>query len=275
MSSAFARVMRLRPVAAPALLLATPLLAAGCAQFGSAGYYDPPAESSTTDAQYQAQGAGYRSVVHAPSQLQIDLRPDPPRRQAAQADQAQGAQAPSTAAPLDASANPALADTPVPPVPPGGANARMVPNRTAAAAPAGDAANPVNPEAYAFMPQAQTYMGTFPCFARSMQCQADAQRVTLTLAPNGRWRARTVALDGQAKPVAEQGCWNVTNERPARVLLLDSTGNTRAELLATANNVLRVRSVLGNTPTLDYSLTRQPDLDAIDELVKQPAPACH
>lgn len=258
-----ARVTRSRLLAA-AGLTAT-LLGAGCSQFGSPGYYNPPAESTVTDAQYHGQGAGYRTVVHAPSQVQIDLKSDAPRR-AAQT----GTPAPT--ANNAAATNPALSDSPVPPLPPGGANARMV-SRTAAA-PAEDAGGPVNAETQAFMPQAQTYMGTFPCFSRSMQCQAQAQRVTLTLAPNGRWRARTVALEGQGKPVAEQGCWNVTGERPARLLLLDASGSSRAELLATANNVLRVRSVLGNTPTLDYSLTRQPDLDPIDELVKAPAPAC-
>jgi len=74
--------------------------------------------------------------------------------------------------------------------------------------------------------------------------------------------------------VAEQGCWDATQERPPRVLLLDGSGNMRAELVMTANNVLRVRSVGGRTPNLIYNLTRQPDLDAIAELDKQAAPKC-
>jgi len=240
------------------MLLASAVLTTGCAQLRSAGYYNPPAESTITDAQYQGQGAGYRTVVHAPSQVQIDLKRDEPRRRQADGQSAAEPQA----------------DSPPPAPPAGGANARMVADSTRTAEPpAPDSA--VKPSAYAFMPQAQTYMGTFPCFAPSMECQA--QRVTLTLAPNGRWRSRTTYLDAApaAKPVAEQGCWDATTERPARVLLLDSTGNTRAELVASANNVLRVRSVLGRTPTLDYSLTRQPDLDPIDELGKQAAPACN
>jgi len=266
------------------------MLAAGCSQFGSDGYYDPPNESTTTDAQYQGQGAGYRSVVHAPSQVQIDLKRDAPRKPAS------GSQDDADAA-YAASGQPASsasrADTPVPPLPPGGANARMVAHADAEPAPAAapsasknaagaatdttatNTTEPADAAARALIPQAQTYMGTFPCFSRSMQCQAQAQRVTLTLAPNGRWRARTTVLESEGKPTAEQGCWSVTGERPARLILLDAQGNTRAELLASANNVLRLRSVLGNVPTLDYRLTRQPDLDPIDELVKQPAPACH
>ena len=42
--------------------------------------------------------------------------------------------------------------------------------------------------AHSLVPQPQTYMGTLPCFSPAMRCTA--QRVTLTLAPNGRWRGR-------------------------------------------------------------------------------------
>ena len=108
-----------------------------------------------------------------------------------------------------------------------------------------------------------------------MQCTA--QRVTLTLAPNGRWRGRVAYLESDAKqgaPVVEQGCWNATDERPSRVILLDGKGNVRAEFAAAANNVLRVRSIAGQTPNLNYNLTRQPDLDPIDELAKAAAPQC-
>jgi len=38
--------------------------------------------------------------------------------------------------------------------------------------------------------------------------------------------------------------------------------------------VLRVRSIAGQTPNLNYNLTRQPDLDPIDELAKAQAPQC-
>lgn len=58
------------------LLAGTALGAAGCAQQRTEGYYDPPAESTVTDAQYQGSGAGYRTVLRAPSQVQIALKPD-------------------------------------------------------------------------------------------------------------------------------------------------------------------------------------------------------
>ena len=67
-------VTRSRKLSVMGLLLAgTALGAAGCAQQKTEGYYDPPAESTVTDAQYQGSGAGYRSVIRAPSQVQIAL----------------------------------------------------------------------------------------------------------------------------------------------------------------------------------------------------------
>ena len=99
----------------------------------------------------------------------------------------------------------------------------------AAPAPALPASTP-SAAAHSLVPQPQTYMGTLPCFSPAMQCTA--QRVTLTLALNGRWRGRVAYLESDAKqgaPVVEQGCWDATDERPSRVILLDGKGNVRAE----------------------------------------------
>ena len=84
---------RSRKLSVMGLLLAgTVLGAAGCAQQKTEGYYDPPAESTVTDAQYQGSGAGYRSIIRAPSQVQIALKPDAPRKNQNQAAQAAGGQ---------------------------------------------------------------------------------------------------------------------------------------------------------------------------------------
>ena len=136
---------------------------------------------------------------------------------------------------------------------------------------------PASTPSAAAQPRAATadLHGYAACFSPAMQCTA--QRVTLTLAPNGRWRGRVAYLESDAKqgaPVVEQGCWDATDERPSRVILLDGKGNVRAEFAAAANNVLRVRSIAGQTPNLNYNLTRQPDLDPIDELAKAAAPQC-
>ncbi|WP_241117069.1 copper resistance protein NlpE N-terminal domain-containing protein [Achromobacter xylosoxidans] len=238
------------------LLAGTALGAAGCAQQRTEGYYDPPVESTVTDAQYQGSGAGYRTVLRAPSQVQIALKPDQKKTPSQAAAAAQG-----VATTEDGQAVPEGADS-------GSGSSGAAPAPVAPASAQSAAAN-------SLVPQPQTYMGTLPCFSPAMQCTA--QRVTLTLAPNGRWRGRTAYLENdpqKAAPVVEQGCWDATDERPPRVILLDGQGNVRVEFVVAANNVLRVRSVAGQTPNLNYNLTRQPDLDPIDELAKAKAPQC-
>jgi len=248
------------PVSARTSLTASGLIAlailgplTGCAQQREPGYYDPPPASTLGDAQYNATGAGYRTVFRAPSQLQIDLKPNTPsQQQQAAAQQQQAVQQGRTTE--DGQAAPvtiASADAPAP-------------------APAASQA------ASKLVPQPQTYMGTLPCFAAGLNCEA--QRITLTLAPNGRWRGRSAYLEDSShkeKAVAEQGCWDSTDEKPPRVFLTGADGNSRAEFVVAANNVLRLRSLAGVAPNLNYTLTRQPDLDPIDELGKQTPPKCN
>ncbi|WP_454692062.1 copper resistance protein NlpE N-terminal domain-containing protein [Achromobacter aloeverae] len=242
--------------AASVVLLAILGPLTGCAKQREPGYYDPPPASTQGDAQYNATGAGYRTVVRAPSQLQFDLkRPAPTQQQQQQAaEQQQAAQAGEAAG--DGQAAPATiasADAPA-----------------SAPAPA-----PAAGQASKLVPQPQTYMGTLPCFSPGLNCEA--QRITLTLAPNGRWRGRSAYLadsTNKEKAVAEQGCWDATDEKPPRVFLTGADGNSRAEFVVAANNVLRLRALAGVTPNLNYTLTRQPDLDPIDELSKQPPPKC-
>ncbi|MEI2415254.1 hypothetical protein V8Z80_03635 [Orrella sp. JC864] len=235
---------RLLPRGAAAIVLAA--LSTACAQQSRApGYYNPPPESSITDAQSQYQDSRGRSLVRAPSQLQLELDRNPPPAALAAAP-AEPSGPPSGGAPADARAEPA-----------------------------GEPA-PINPMAARVIPAPRTFMGTVPCFTPELACTA--QRVTLTLSPNGRWRARATPLDGAGQaarqPVAEQGCWRGIPERPARVILQEADGTVRAEFVMPASNQLRVRSVGGQAPTLDYNLGRQPDLDGIDELGAAPAPAC-
>ncbi|WP_313067338.1 hypothetical protein [Achromobacter animicus] len=254
-------VSRSRKLCVMGLLLAGTVIAAtGCAKQKAEGYYDLPAESTVTDAQYQGSGAGYRTVIRAPSQVQIELKPDA-RRQQNQNQQAVAAGQTTE----DGQSVPEGAESGA------GGSGGAGGSAPAPVAPA-PAANGIT---HSLVPQPQTYMGTLPCFSPAMQCTA--QRVTLTLAPNGRWRGRTAYLDNDPKkgpPVSEQGCWDATEERPPRVILMDGQGNVRVEFVVAANNVLRVRSIGGQTPNLNYNLTRQPDLDPIDELASAAAPKC-
>lgn len=227
-----------------AAVLAGGALTTGCAQQREQGYYNPPRESTVTDARNQGQGSDYLPLVQAPSQIQLGLEAPRP---------GQAGQTPPTQEEINHKA----------------AQAQASAEATAIAAGSTSAA------AHALVPQAQTYLGTLPCMTPSAQCAA--QRITLTLAPNGRWRSRSTYLTNtgsESAPVAEQGCWDATAEHPPRVLLADASGNQRVEMVVSANNVLRVRSVLGVTPNLAYNLTRQPDLDPIDELSQQAIPNC-
>jgi len=219
--------------------------AAGCAQQREEGYYAPPRESTVTDAQSQAQQSRSMSLVRAPSQLQIGLKPDA-RGQARQPDAAAALESP-----------PQAQDEP----------------RATAQAQQGQAAQPAAPLS-TLIPQAQTYLGTLPCFNPGMQCTA--QRITVTLAPNHRWRARSAYLDqsrASGSPMTDQGCWREIPDHPPRILVLEGNGNVRADL-ALVGNALRVLAVNGQSPNLSYSLTRQPDLDPIDELAKEALPDC-
>lgn len=224
-----------------AALLAGAALSTGCAQQQTNGYYEPPGESTITDAQAQGAGSAYRPLLRAPSQVQIALKDETSskQRRVESGDDTAAVNADGSAA-------------------------------SAAAQPAAAASAAQN-----LIPQAQTYMGTLPCFTPELQC--DAQRVTITLAPNGLWRGRSTAPENTTKtvkPYVEQGCWDASDERPSRVRLMDIKGNPRAEFIVTANNMLRLRSVAGQTPNLNYNLTRQPDLDPIDELAGQAVPSC-
>jgi hypothetical protein len=249
---------RIRFVAVLALTLSGAAALVGCAEQKQAGYYDPPRGSTINDAQIMGTGADYRPVVRAPSQLQIDLKaPTPTQQQQLDAQRARAVQEGRTTED----------GQPVPPPAVASADTRT----DTAPAPT---SNPSAAER-SLVPQPQTYMGTLPCFAAGMECQA--QRITLTLAPNGRWRGRSAYLDntpGSDKPMAEQGCWQVTEEKPPRVFLIGADNNTRAEFVVAANNVLRLRAIAGVTPNLNYTLTRQPDMDPINELARQTPPKC-
>ncbi len=122
--------------------------------------------------------------------------------------------------------------------------------------------------------EAKTFLGTLPCLANTPACSAT--RITLTMAPAGQWRSRTVMLDNpDAKNnIIQQGCWNVIGTKPLRVLLQMKNEATKASLSFVNDNVLLVNMINDVRPTLDYHLTRQQDIDPIDELASEPTPQC-
>lgn len=226
--------------------LSLPVVLVGCAQMQQQmqqpGYYNPPAASSATDAIEHAEGPYGTQTMRAPSQIQIGLK-----NRGADAAPTQGA-----AAPVAGQASAATA-----------------------ASQAADSASSADTLQASLFPEPLTFAGTLPCFHPEMMCSA--QKITITLAPNGRWRARAAYLDQAAKsgaPLADQGCWRVIPQAIPRIVLLNPSGNVRAELAQSSSNVLRLISINGDSVNLTYTLTRQPDLDPIDELNKTQAPAC-
>src|SRR5690606_1048712 len=84
----------------------------------------------------------------------------------------------------------------------------------------------------------KTFLGTVPCLSGDSGCSA--QRVTLTLAPSGEWRARTVLLDNpDAQPLVQQGCWDVIGTQPLRIMLQQKSQASMANLTFVNDNVLR------------------------------------
>ena len=218
-------------------VLVSALLLTACAQMQQPGYYNLPAASSATDAQAQAEGAYATQAVRPPSQIQIGLNASAPAQQQAGTSNATN---PATASASSSSATSGATDT---------LRAELI-------------------------PEPQTFAGTLPCFHPEMKCVA--QRVTITISPNGRWRARAAYLgqNNKTSQLADQGCWRATAQAVPRIVLLNGQGNVRAELAMTSTNVLRLISINGDLPNLTYTLTRQPDLDPINELNNQTSPNC-
>lgn len=122
--------------------------------------------------------------------------------------------------------------------------------------------------------EARSFLGTVPCPSDSA---CEASRFMVTLAPSGEWRARTTLLMGNEprQNIVDQGCWELIGNEPLRIALVHvSQGTTKADLTFVNNNVLRVQAINGVQPMLEHRLTRQPDLDPIDELKDRPALKC-
>lgn len=268
------------------------MLLGGCAQIQQQmqqpGYYNLPAASSATDALAQAEGSYATQAIRAPNQIQFDLRQpvtqNPNGTIASPAGTpATGLKPVTTASPAQAQAGAATTTPPgtanqpaVKPYDASGAPIDLPPvdlSTTQNVAPATTGSSSSIQES--LMPEPQTFSGTLPCFHPEMKCSA--QRITLSLAPNGRWRARAAYLDQNSQNGSvqlDQGCWRGVLMNPARVILLNAQGDTRAELAMAGGNSLRLISLNGQNPNLTYTLTRQPDLDVISELDKKPAPNC-
>lgn len=123
----------------------------------------------------------------------------------------------------------------------------------------------------AALAQPHTFLGTVPCLSE-MACPAT--RITLTLSPDGQWRARSTMLNEAQTTLAQLGCWVIVGEQPLRIALFMNDKQPKALLEFVADNVLRIHTLDGQRANLDYRLTRQPDTDPIAELAQKPAQHC-
>src|SRR5690606_10416731 len=91
--------------------------------------------------------------------------------------------------------------------------------------------------------EAKTFLGTLPCLLGG---SCEATRVTMTLAPNGQWRARSQPLtaSGASSTTAQQGCWQVIGTEPWRIRLTAAgSESSTASFTFVNDNLLRVNSV--------------------------------
>jgi hypothetical protein len=224
------------------------LLLSGCAQSTDSTFYSLPPSSASQAATVMSEGASNQPNVQAPSQVQV--------RWSSSSNSSQSAPQQVTVKVAGQTEYDSLS-------PAGQQQMQQQMMQDAGAPPS-------------IFNQPETFFGTLPCFHQDMGC--NAQRVTLTLAPNGRWRARSNYLENDKAsglPLASQGCWRAVAASTPRLVLLDPKGVVRAELAMTSQETFRLISINGQTPNLTYTLSRQPDLDPISELNSEPTPRCN
>ncbi|WP_323012220.1 hypothetical protein [Castellaniella sp.] len=222
-----------RPIPLFTRLLSISLLGLLGACAQQAGYYDTPRESTASDAMHRAQGGG---TAIAPSQLQLGFGGQTEAKPATGTPEDAG-----NAIPVAVALGQTAATT--------GANRQGLPQSLA---------------------DTRTYLGTVACTGAA---PCSASRLTLTLAPDGQWRARNTPADGSSPASTAMGCWFLTHTDPVRIVL-QAGEQPYASLELVQSNVLKLLRLNGQAPVLESRLTRQADLDPITELSSQPAQAC-
>ena len=120
----------------------------------------------------------------------------------------------------------------------------------------------------------RSFLGTIPCPSSDSNCQP--VRISLTFAPAGQWRlrAQSAAPNTSGKEYFAQGCWYRIGAEPTRIALVSASNTIVADLSFQHDRRLQVNSFNQYQPLLETSLTRQRDLDPIEELDDQELPVC-
>lgn len=120
--------------------------------------------------------------------------------------------------------------------------------------------------------EARTFLGTIPCSSTQPNCSP--VRFTVTLSPAGVWRMRATETQANQATATAQGCWHQIGSDPTRILLETSQQTVLADLSFVHDQQLRVNVFNYVRPTLETHLSRQQDIDGIDELQSQTGPTC-
>ncbi len=120
--------------------------------------------------------------------------------------------------------------------------------------------------------EARTFLGTIPCSSTQANCAPI--RFTVTFSPNGMWRMRATETPPSSGSAVAQGCWHQIGSDPTRILLQTTQDTTLADLSFIHDQQLRVNVFNYVSPTLETHLSRQQDIDGIDELQNQTGPSC-
>lgn len=120
--------------------------------------------------------------------------------------------------------------------------------------------------------EARTFLGTIPCSSAQANCAPI--RFTVTFSPNGMWRMRASEMPPSSGSAVAQGCWHQIGSEPTRLVLETSQDTILADLSFVHDQLLRVNVFNYVSPTLETHLSRQQDIDGIDELQNQTGPSC-
>lgn len=118
----------------------------------------------------------------------------------------------------------------------------------------------------------RTFLGTIPCPNADANCQPI--RVSVTFAPAGIWRLRAANAQGSGTEHYAQGCWYRIGSEPTRIALVTAQDTIVGDFSFLHDRQLRVNSFNQYQPLLETRLTRQRDIDPVDELDDQAAPQC-
>lgn len=120
----------------------------------------------------------------------------------------------------------------------------------------------------------RTFLGTIPCPSSDSNCQP--VRISVTFAPAGIWRLRAHDATPGASDQEHfaQGCWYRIGIEPTRIALVSASDTIVADLSFQHDRRLKVNSFNQYQPLLETSLTRQRDLDPVEELDDQALPVC-